>query len=457
VRASWAAGEGAWRGQGRERARDGGCGATPRFLSSRDDAVDQIPLMLHLPDEILERILLDAFRDIDASDPTACALSLVSHRVRAVSWPLRWRSVALRTSRAAYLLAAYLERNPAFTVPVRHLLVFAFGRVPASLCSLPVQAQVPVAEVAPTTRSTTARSSRFSRRLLSCIRRKNSAPSTDAAGTRPPFSDSRAAMVWATARVLSAFAPTLRYVGWIADENQLYALLPVQLPLLEEMALCIRHQHSAFHRWTHHPSSDEVWPNLRRLHLSVSMADDNQYDAVHMRLRALHTLAPALTHLRLSCLRLRDIERMAVFAGQERLLPTTLRRITLQPVPDAWHPLVVWAPEHDRNCHRMPLGSIKDLPLKIRTYLQEWDGSFAAKIALVDWVGGPDALESRYPRAGMVQGGRVIAEDFEERYAHASVDWDEGDLVLGFEFDALLTSVGNAAWDAYKAFDVVCV
>jgi hypothetical protein len=424
--------------------------------------------MPHLPNEILERIFLDAFTHFDASDPTVCALSLVSHRVRAVSWPLRWRSVALRTPRAAFLLAAYLERNPAFTVPVRHLLVFTSGCVPVSLWSLPVQAQVPVAEVAPTTRSTTARSSRFS--LLSCISRKNSAPSTDsagtasagtdsagtdAAGTRSPFSDSRAAMVWATTRVLSAFAPTLRYVGWITDENQLPAFLPVYLPLLEEFALCIRPHDSALRRWTNHPSgfpSDEVWPNLRRLHLSVSASYDNnapymtddQLNAVHIRLRALRTLTPALTHLRLSCLRLRDIEHMAVFAGQEHLLPTTLRRIAFQPVPGAWRFLVAWASEHDLDLDRILLGSMKALPFAIRKYLQTWRGSLAAKVALVDWVGGSDALESRYPRAGMGQGGRVIAEDFEERYAHAPVDWDEGDLVLGFEFDALLTSVGDA-------------
>jgi hypothetical protein len=364
---------------------------------------------LRLPDEILQEVFLWAIED--AGDATACSLATVSRCVRAVSWPIRWRSVKITMPNAAFLLALYLEQNPGLCFPVQNLLLWSYGAVHPSLWSRP----------APSASSWVSRALR----------------------TRPArFQDGRAAMEWAATRIMSALAPTLRFLGWVLEDVPTYALLPVNLPHVEEITLAmssLRTMAPVSRPWSR-PGRDplrvEAYPTLRRLRIAAGKRDHEISKTARSILCNLDSLAPGLTHLRISSCTVDDIRRaLEVCAGYNRL-----HRVTFQPSPDAWACYPFGSPTLYSNC-------INALPENIIWYLRATGGPLHRKVALTDWVGGPVPLHTRYARQYLGQVSGVVAEDFDRRRAGADLSWDEGQVLESAELEELLAQNAGVTFD----------
>jgi hypothetical protein len=354
-----------------------------------------------LPDEILQEIILLVIED--AGDATACSLAAVSHHVRAVSWPIRWRSLKITMPNAAFVFALHLERNPDLSLPVQNLLLWSYGPVHRSLWSRPAP-------------------SAFSRLL----RTRHAQPAR--------FQDGRAAMEWAATRILSALAPTLRFVGFVVEGVPNYDLLPVNLPLAEEIALGISLSRTLTRACPERLRA-EAYPTLRRLHIAVDKSIGLS-DAVTATLRKLKSLAPSLTHLRMSSCTPDDMQLVLARCAK----PASLRRVTFQPSPDAWSCYTFGFPIQSSEC-------INALPENIRGHLHATGGPLHLKVALMDWVGGPLSLKTRYARQYLGQISCVVTEDFDGRRTGGDMSWDEGQLVQSAEFKELLAHNAGATFD----------
>jgi hypothetical protein len=339
----------------------------------------------------------------DAGDATACSLAAVSHHIRAVSSPIRWRSLKITMPNAAFIFALYLEQNPELSLPVQNLLLWSYGPVHRSLWSRPAPSA-----------------------FEWLLRTRHAQPAI--------FQDGRAAMEWAATRILSALAPTLRFVGLVVEGVPNYDLLPVNLPRAEEIALAISLSRTMTRACPDHLRSG-AYPALRRLHIAVDKSIGIS-DAVTATLRKLNSLAPSLTHLRMSSCTPDDIQ--PVLAGCAEL--ASLRRVTFQPSPDAWSCYMFGFPI--RSSER-----INALPENVRWNLHAIGGPLHPKVALMDWFGGPLSLKTRYARQYLGQISCVVTEDFDRRRTGGDMSWDEGQLVQSAEFKELLAHNAGATFD----------
>jgi hypothetical protein len=364
--------------------------------------------MESLPDELLQIICDLAITN--ARDAAARSLAVVSRRVRVVSLSVAWRSLSLTMPNEAFLFALHLEAHPGLILPVQNLLIWAYGPVHPSLWKP----------------STAKQYSLFG---LDRLWKKSEAPQRKL--PREQFPNGRATMDWAFRRILSGLAPTLRFVAYIAETPPTYAFLPVDLPHVEEIVIGISartyfgNPPSLSHRWFETPtfSSEEKWPSLRRLHMTVDHSSnlDLLETAVVGRLRALATLAPALTHLRLSCCLPSDFPMFAI-----RTLPTSIQRITFQPRPSSWA-------SRFRSQDPWSPGRINTLPEQLQKQISSWRIPLGSRIALTNWEAGPLILGQRYAAQYLGQVAGVLREDFNARHKGGRSHWDEGQLVLSDE------------------------
>jgi hypothetical protein len=382
--------------------------------------------MESLPDELLQIICDLAITD--ARDATARSLAVVSRRVRVVSLSVAWRSLSFTMPNEAFLFALHLEAHPEQILPVQNLLMWAYGPVHPSLWSSPKP-------------NTAKQHSLFG---LDRLWKKSEALQTDP--IREEFPDGRAAMDWAFCRILSGLAPTLRFVGYMAENPPAYAFLPVDLPQVEEIVIGISAR-TYFNNYTHLnlPCSwnttptfplEEKWPSLRRLHMAVDNSSnlDLLGTAVAGRLRTLARLAPALTHLRLSCCLPWDFAKFPTGT-----LPTGIQRITFQPRPSSWM---------NRFRSRDPWSSdrINTLPEQLQTYVSAWRIPLGSRIALTDWEAGPRVLKKRYAARYLGQVAGVLWENFNARHEGGRSHWDEGQLMLSDELTVRLMVNATATW-----------
>jgi hypothetical protein len=166
-----------------------------RFQSTSSRTMES--LLESLPDELLQIICDLAITN--ARDVTARSLAIVSRRISVVSLSVAWRSLSFTMPNEAFLFALHLEANPNQILPVQNLLMWAYGPVHSSLWSSP--------------KPNTAKQHSLFR--LDSLWKKSEAPQTEP--VREQFPDGRAAMDWAFRRILSGLAPTLRFVGYMAE------------------------------------------------------------------------------------------------------------------------------------------------------------------------------------------------------------------------------------------------
>jgi hypothetical protein len=156
--------------------------------------------------------------------------------------------------------------------------------------------------------------------------------------------------------------------------------------------------------------------------------------AVAGRLRALARLAPALTHLRLSCCLPSDFSMFPTYA-----LPPGIQRITFQPRPASWT---------NRFRTQGPWSSerINTLPEQLQKHVSAWRTPLGSRIALTDWEAGPHVLHQRYAARHLGQVEGVLWEDFNARHEGGRSHWDEGQLMFSDELTVRLMVNATATW-----------
>jgi hypothetical protein len=281
------------------------------------------------PDELLEVILREACTD---GGRAACALSLVSRRIRDVGAPFRYHNIALSGEAQLWAFRDHVDvlRAHGSSIPeVKALFLQCLRHGASSHTYLRTPAKTKfdttglVLRSRPTSHGASSRLARPTLRPLTAVNEDESFEQM---------------YEWALPIVslLSVLAPTLQSLALVIDCPRVTTLVPVAFPLLEELTCLfltnpIPIRGYAMCQPQNRLDIDLKVPALRRLHLVDS--------TFSVRLGALRELPPTLTHLRLTGVTSTELEKSLTWLSTpgrghpmpELWLPRGLHRILFSP------------------------------------------------------------------------------------------------------------------------------
>jgi hypothetical protein len=293
-----------------------------------------------LPDELLEAILREACTD---GGRAACALSLVSRRIRDVGAPFRYHNIALSGEAQLWAFRDHVDvlrahGSPIPEVKALFLQCMRHGASSHTYLRTPAKTKFDttglVLRSRPTSHGASSRLARPTLRPLTAVNEDE------------PFEQM---YEWALPIVslLSVLAPTLQSLALVMECPRVTTLVPVALPLLEELTCLFLTNPMPIRDYVPYQPQNRLEmdlkvPVLRRLHLVGS--------TFSVRLGALRELPPTLTHLRLTGVTSTELEKSLTWLSTpapghpmpELWLPRGLHRILFSPRESPGMPLKWW-------------------------------------------------------------------------------------------------------------------